>query len=129
MKDAPGGGYILTLFDPENIPVNLMFDQSPAKPNGYPEKLIINHENDKPRVLKFQRFDPGPAAVHKVFKSSPKSIYLSLIFYVAGSLWVMCPKVPGNGRLLHHQLQHRPYRLSLRRKGRRETKRRYVRSH
>ncbi|KAF3391180.1 Metapyrocatechase 2, partial [Talaromyces pinophilus] len=66
MKDAPGGGYILTFTDPENIPVNLIFDQSPAEPKGYPEKLIINHENDKPRALKFQRFDPGPAAVHKL---------------------------------------------------------------
>lgn len=114
MKDAPGGGYILTFTDPENIPVNLIFGQSPAEPKEYPEKLIINHENDKPRVLKFQRFDPGPAAVHKVFKSSSKSIYLSLTFYLAGSLWVMCPKVPRNGQLLHHQLQYRPHRLSLR---------------
>lgn len=76
MTDAPGGGYILTFTDPENIPVNLIFDQSPAESRGYPEKLIINHENDKPRALKFQRFDPGPAAVHKVFFLNPKYIYL-----------------------------------------------------
>ncbi|KAL3713723.1 hypothetical protein TMatcc_002428, partial [Talaromyces marneffei ATCC 18224] len=66
MKDAPGGGYILTFSDPENIPVNLIFGQSPMEPQEYPEKLIINHENEKPRALKFQRFDPGPAAVHKL---------------------------------------------------------------
>ena len=72
MTDAPGGGYILTFTDPENIPVNLIFGQAPAEPRGYPGKLIINHENDKPRALKFQRFDPGPAAVHKVLSHTRK---------------------------------------------------------
>jgi hypothetical protein len=66
LKDAPGGGYILTLTDPEELPVNLMFGQTSAEPESYPEKLTVNYEIEKPRVLKFQRFTPGPAAVHKV---------------------------------------------------------------
>ena len=57
---------MLTLTDPEDFPVNLMFGQTPAEPKGYPEKLTINYEVEKPRVLKFQRFSPGPAAIHKV---------------------------------------------------------------
>jgi hypothetical protein len=46
-----------------------MYGQAPAEKGEYPEKLTINYEKDKPRIRKFQRFEPGPAAVHKV--SSP----------------------------------------------------------
>ncbi|KAH8700878.1 trihydroxytoluene oxygenase [Talaromyces proteolyticus] len=66
MKDAPGGGYILTLTDPDGFPVNLMFGQTPAATGAYPEKLTLNYEAEKARKLKFQRFKPGPAAVHKL---------------------------------------------------------------
>ncbi|OKL61071.1 hypothetical protein UA08_03339 [Talaromyces atroroseus] len=66
LKDAPGGGHMLTLTDPEDIPVNLIFGQTPAEPKSYPEKLTINYEVEKPRALKFQRFTTGPAAVHKL---------------------------------------------------------------
>uniref|UniRef100_A0A093V2A5 Metapyrocatechase 2 n=1 Tax=Talaromyces marneffei PM1 TaxID=1077442 RepID=A0A093V2A5_TALMA len=45
MKDAPGVTYGTSRISRE---------------------AIINHENEKPRALKFQRFDPGPAAVHKL---------------------------------------------------------------
>ena len=43
-----------------------MFGQKPAEKGAVPEKLTINYEEEKPRIRKFQRFTPGPAAVHKV---------------------------------------------------------------
>ncbi|GFG12726.1 metapyrocatechase 2 [Aspergillus udagawae] len=66
LTDAPGGGYLLTLTDPSGFPVNLMYGASPADPGSYPEKIIYNYEVEKPRVRKFQRFNVGPAAVHKL---------------------------------------------------------------
>lgn len=66
MKDAPGGGYLLTLTDPEGFPINLMYNQTPAPKGQMPEVLETNYEVEKPRVARFQRFKPGPAAVHKL---------------------------------------------------------------
>lgn len=66
MNDAPGGGYIVTLHDPEGFPINLIYGQTPATQGDLPEKVIYNDETDKPRVRKFNRFTPGPAAVHKL---------------------------------------------------------------
>lgn len=66
LHDAPGGGFLVTLVDPEGFPVNLMYGQSPAEAGKVPEKLILNFEDEKPRLRNFQRFKPGPAAVHKV---------------------------------------------------------------
>lgn len=66
LSDAPGGGHILTLTDPEGFPINLMHGQTPAEKAAPPEKLLLNDETDKPRVRKFNRFTPGPAAVHKL---------------------------------------------------------------
>ena len=66
LKDAPGGGYMVTLYDPEGFPVNLMYGQEKAAKGHLPEKIIQNYEEEKPRVRKFNRFTPGPAAVHKL---------------------------------------------------------------
>ncbi|KAF4277199.1 hypothetical protein CNMCM8689_004908 [Aspergillus fumigatus] len=66
MRDAPGGGFMVTVKDPEGFPINLVYGQSPAAPGEYPPKLVVNYESDKPRVRHFQRFVPGPAAVHKL---------------------------------------------------------------
>lgn len=66
IPNAPGGGYLLTLTDPEGFPINLMYGQTPGEPGEYPSKLVLNYEAEKPRVRRFQRFVPGPAAVHKV---------------------------------------------------------------
>lgn len=55
----------MTLKDPEGYPVNLLFGQTPAEKGPFPEKLTINYEAEKPRIRKFQRFNPGPAAVYK----------------------------------------------------------------
>lgn len=66
MTEAPGGGYLLTIHDPAGFPMNLMYGQQPAPRGDYPDKLIHNYEVEKPRVRKFNRFTPGPAAVHKL---------------------------------------------------------------
>ncbi|KAI4149279.1 MAG: hypothetical protein LQ340_004709 [Diploschistes diacapsis] len=66
LDDAPGGGYLVTVNDPEGFPMNLIYGQEPAKPGPMPGQLEYNFENDKPRLRKFQRFKPGPAAVHKL---------------------------------------------------------------
>lgn len=67
MEAAPGGGYIVTIEDPEGFPVNFVYGQSLDNvEHKKPEKLIFNDETEKPRQKKFQRFKPGPAEVHKV---------------------------------------------------------------
>ncbi|KAL2206008.1 Glyoxalase/Bleomycin resistance protein/Dihydroxybiphenyl dioxygenase [Sarocladium strictum] len=66
MNGAPGGGHILTLRDPEGHAMNLIHGQAAVEAIKSPEKLIINHGDEKPRVKKFQRFEEGPAAVHKL---------------------------------------------------------------
>lgn len=66
LKDAPGGGYQVTLTDPEGFPLNLMYGQTPVERGKVPENLVLNFETEKPRLRSFQRFQPGPAAVHKV---------------------------------------------------------------
>lgn len=54
------------MIDPDGFPVNLMHGQNPAAPKKDTAKLLYNYEFEKPRVRRFQRFQPGPAAVHKV---------------------------------------------------------------
>lgn len=66
LTDAPGGGHMVTLTDPEGFPINLMYGQQPKEPGPMPEILTTNYEVEKPRVARFQRFKPGPAAVHKL---------------------------------------------------------------
>ena len=67
MKDAPGGGFIVSLEDPEGFLVNFVWGQEEVKEERKkPVKLLVNDETEKPRVKKFQRYEPGPAAVHKV---------------------------------------------------------------
>lgn len=66
LDDAPGGGHMVTLHDPEGFPINLIHGQTKKEPGPFPEVLTTNYENDKPRVARFQRFKPGPAAVHKL---------------------------------------------------------------
>ncbi|TKA59176.1 hypothetical protein B0A49_12194 [Cryomyces minteri] len=65
LSDSPGGGSIVSLTDPEGFPVNVMYGQTPAEVGKPPEKLILNFEAEKPCLRTFQRFEPGPAAVHK----------------------------------------------------------------
>lgn len=66
LKDAPGGGFFVALRDPEGFAVNVMYGQQLAAKGDLPQKVILNDETDKPRVRQFNRFTPGPAAVHKL---------------------------------------------------------------
>ncbi|KAH7138463.1 Glyoxalase/Bleomycin resistance protein/Dihydroxybiphenyl dioxygenase [Dendryphion nanum] len=63
---APGGGHMVTLHDPEDFPINLIFGQTKTSGGPWPEILTTNYETTKPRIARFQRFKPGPAAVHKL---------------------------------------------------------------
>ncbi|KAF1954671.1 trihydroxytoluene oxygenase [Byssothecium circinans] len=66
LTEAPGGGSTITLLDPEGFPINLIHGQTPKALGPMPEILTTNYEVQKPRVARFQRFKPGPAAVHKL---------------------------------------------------------------
>ncbi|KAF7563741.1 hypothetical protein G7046_g422 [Stylonectria norvegica] len=66
LDEAPGGGHLVTAYDPEGHPINFIHGQEPANPGSMPAKLIVNFEVEKLRKNKFQRFDEGPAAVHKL---------------------------------------------------------------
>ncbi|KAK6393543.1 hypothetical protein LTR65_002415 [Meristemomyces frigidus] len=64
--ESPGGGEIVTLHDPAGHLVHLVFGQrAKAVEELDLEKLVVNYEDVKPRKGKFQRFEPGPAPVHK----------------------------------------------------------------
>ena len=57
---------MLTISDPEGFPVSFICGQNPVvEERKKPSKLLVNDETDKPRQKRFQRFDPGPAEVHK----------------------------------------------------------------
>lgn len=66
LSHAPGGGHMLTVTDPEGFPLNLIYGQTPAPAQKMPAKLVVNDESSKPRQRAFQRFQPGPAAIHKL---------------------------------------------------------------
>ena len=67
MADAPGGGYLVSIEDPEGFPVNFIFGQAAKDAvEAMPQKLLVNFESEKPRRGKFQRFQDGPAGVFKL---------------------------------------------------------------
>jgi hypothetical protein len=66
LDDSPGGGHMVALHDLDGFPINLIYGQAPAQTGTYPEKIVYNYEDDKPRIRCFNRFEPGPAAVHKL---------------------------------------------------------------
>ncbi|KAF3924533.1 hypothetical protein ABW21_db0204829 [Orbilia brochopaga] len=68
LLDAPGGGHLVTIRDPEGFPVNFVYGATPRpQPIRQPaESLQVNDEFSKPRKGAFQRFERGPAAVHKL---------------------------------------------------------------
>ncbi|KAI4679680.1 uncharacterized protein J4E84_008202 [Alternaria hordeiaustralica] len=64
--DAPGGGNYVKLTDPVGHHVYLIHGQQKkeAEPPAL-KKLVVNYEDEKPRKGKFQRFELGPAPVHR----------------------------------------------------------------
>ncbi|KAE8341950.1 hypothetical protein BDV24DRAFT_174085 [Aspergillus arachidicola] len=87
LKDAPGGGFLVTVTDPEGFPVNVIYGQQPVagKPTYSPEKVILNFPEEKPRVRQFNRFEPGPAAVYKLghFGLTTQKLEEQLEFYTS----------------------------------------------
>lgn len=64
--DAPGGGVSITLTDPVGHLVHLVHGIQEKEPEPKDlQKLVVNYEDDKPRIGRFQRFKMGPAPVHK----------------------------------------------------------------
>ena len=113
LEDAPGGGYLVTVHDPEGFPVNLIYGQTPAESGPMPPQLEYNFENEKHRLRRFQRFNPGPAAVHKVNLLLPLSKSPQAYSSKAGPLRPLCAEFSTAGRFLHSNLQHRSNRYPL----------------
>lgn len=57
---------MVTAYDAEGFPISLLYGQTPRPRDAMPEILATNYAVHKPRVAAFQRFTPGPAAVHKL---------------------------------------------------------------
>ena len=66
LKDSPGGGNMVTIYDPEGFPMNFIHGQQTREADPERPQLLVNFEKTKVRQGKFQRFKPGPAPVHKL---------------------------------------------------------------
>jgi hypothetical protein len=64
-----------------------MYGQKEVASPKYPEALLINSEIDKPRKKRFQRFKPGPAAVHKVFTYSLYPHPATILLLLEGNMY------------------------------------------
>ncbi|KAJ5443841.1 uncharacterized protein N7458_007713 [Penicillium daleae] len=85
LSEAPGAGQMVTIVDPDGFLVNVIFGQERRKdaPTAPTEKLRANYPIEKQRLRQFNRFEPGPAAVHKLghFGYSTKRFEELLSFY------------------------------------------------
>ena len=70
---------MVTVTDPDGFPINLIWGQKPATAEQAPEILPVNYGVEKARVREFQRFNAGPAAVHKVRSLKKKKSICCLI--------------------------------------------------
>ncbi|KAF5002933.1 hypothetical protein FDECE_10488 [Fusarium decemcellulare] len=68
LDDSPGGGNLVTIIDPDDFPVNLIYGQVQDKEveANIPPELILNYETKKQRLGAYQRFTQGPAAVYRI---------------------------------------------------------------
>jgi hypothetical protein len=60
---------MVTIADPDGFLINVMFGQEERREDASAtptDKLKINYPNHKQRLRQFNRFSPGPAAIHKV---------------------------------------------------------------
>lgn len=61
---------MVTVTDPEGFPINVVIGSETLTGEVlHPEKIVLNYVGDKPRRREYNRFQPGPAAVHKVFST------------------------------------------------------------
>jgi hypothetical protein len=66
IADGPGGGHCVTLKDPNNMSVKLLYGQQETDPSVHLSKFRYNTAQDKERIGDFHRMKPGPAKVHKL---------------------------------------------------------------
>ena len=72
LSNSPGGGLLVIITDPEGFPLNMIFGQEPINTEDeHYEKITFNYPDEKTRIRMFNRFQPGPAAVHKVTMLPP----------------------------------------------------------
>lgn len=59
---------MVTIVDPDGFPFNVIFGQETGEDASTPAttKLRANYPHEKQRLREFNRFERGPAAVHKV---------------------------------------------------------------
>ncbi|KAI1490733.1 Glyoxalase/Bleomycin resistance protein/Dihydroxybiphenyl dioxygenase [Biscogniauxia mediterranea] len=64
--DSPGGGECVTLTDPAGYKIHFVYGQQPRVPDSQRlPKLVVNYEDEKPRLGSFQRVPAGPAPVYR----------------------------------------------------------------
>ncbi|KAJ9654480.1 hypothetical protein H2198_006489 [Neophaeococcomyces mojaviensis] len=64
--NAPGGGEVVTLTDPQGFHIHLVHGQAEREADNLDlEKLTFNYEDNKPRKGRFQRFSAGAAPVYR----------------------------------------------------------------
>ncbi|GFF46822.1 metapyrocatechase 2 [Aspergillus udagawae] len=88
ISGAPGGGRMVTIADPDGFLINIIFGQEERREDASAsptEKLKFNYPNEKQRLRQFNRFNPGPAAVHKLghFGYSTQRFEELLSFYTS----------------------------------------------
>lgn len=88
--ESPGGGEAVTLTDPAGYKVHLLYGQLPrVADNPQLERLTVNFEDEKPRLGKFQRLEPGPAPVYRwshVGVAYPIGMYQEMYDWYTGKL-------------------------------------------
>lgn len=59
---------MVTIVDPDGFLFNVIFGQEKGEDASTPpaKKLKANYPNEKQRLRQFNRFERGPAAIHKV---------------------------------------------------------------
>ncbi|KAI9149639.1 Cupin-domain-containing oxidoreductase virC [Paramyrothecium foliicola] len=70
-SDLPGGGKVVTIVDPENVPINIVYgyqtiDRGQEPPTVSAMNVPNVSDDAKARKGTYQRIPPGPAAVHKL---------------------------------------------------------------
>jgi hypothetical protein len=91
LKDAPGGGELVTFARPNGTFMHVVYGQHerevPKEPllGGVQSAGAFNGPFDKPRLGKFQRFEPAPSPIHKLghFGYICKELAQELEFYTS----------------------------------------------
>ncbi|KAL2070823.1 hypothetical protein VTL71DRAFT_13849 [Oculimacula yallundae] len=88
--DAPGGGEIVTCVDPVGHTFHFVYGQTEKEASSpHLEKLTVNYEDEKPRKGRFQRFDQGPARIHRwghYGVTYPAGAYQTMVDFYTGKM-------------------------------------------